>query len=219
MGETDLCVLVKEVEVCTACVCKFFAVVDRLTASADASSRTGHNFHKVVVYFPMFNCFKQFAYISKTTDNSSADRSITDLDFSFYNTRLKGWTADDLKCIRIRVTSCYKIVCGTKCSFHNTAGSTEDNTGTGPLFHKRITFAVFQDLWINMCSTDHSCQLSCSENCVNVMSGILAVEKFHVAFTFFRYARHDRYGVNVFRSDTDGLCKISLHNSTEHLLW
>ena len=35
MGETDLCVLVKEVEVCTACVCKFFAVVDRLTASAD----------------------------------------------------------------------------------------------------------------------------------------------------------------------------------------
>ena len=36
MGETDLCVLVKEVEVCTACVCKFFAVVDRLTASADA---------------------------------------------------------------------------------------------------------------------------------------------------------------------------------------
>ena len=64
MGETDLCVLVKEVEVCTACVCKLFAVVDRLTASTDASARTGHNFHKVVVYFTVFNCFKQFAYIS-----------------------------------------------------------------------------------------------------------------------------------------------------------
>ena len=89
MGETDLCVLVKEVEVCTACVCKLFAVVDRLAASADASARTGHNFHKVVVYFTVFNCFKQFAYISKTTDNSSTDRSITDLDFSFYNTLSK----------------------------------------------------------------------------------------------------------------------------------
>ena len=82
MGETDLCVLVKEVEVCTACVCKLFAVVDRLTASADASARTGHNFHKVIMYFAMLDCFKQFTYISKTTDNSSTDCSITDLDFS-----------------------------------------------------------------------------------------------------------------------------------------
>lgn len=89
MGESDFGVLVKEVEVCTACVCKLFAVVDRLATSTDASSRTGHDFHKVVVYFTVFNCFKQFAYISKTTDNSSTDRSITNLDFSLYNTRLK----------------------------------------------------------------------------------------------------------------------------------
>ena len=193
--------------------------MDWLTATADASARAGHDFYKIIMYFTMFDCFDQFTCVSESADNSSTNSSISKLDLSFYNTWLSTRIADNLECIRIRVTSGYKVVSRTKCCFHNTTCCSEDNTGTGPFFHQRIAFTINQRSRINMCRTDHACQFTSCKYNVCLVSGIFTIEQFHVTFAFFGNTWHDRYSKHIFRFHTDGFCKIALHNRTEHLLW
>ena len=69
-----------------------------------------------------------------------------------------------------------------------------------------------------MCRADHTGKLAGCDNDICVMSGVFAVEKFHITFTFLSYARHNRNSYHVFRFYTDRLSEISLHHCTEHLL-
>ena len=58
MRETKRCISIKEVEIFTTLMGKFFSIMDWLTSTSDATARTGHNFYEVIVYFAMFDCFK-----------------------------------------------------------------------------------------------------------------------------------------------------------------
>ena len=68
MRESKVRIAIQIIQVLSTFKCALFAVVDRLSATTDASSRTCHNFYEVIVHFTGFDLANQFSCISKSAD-------------------------------------------------------------------------------------------------------------------------------------------------------
>lgn len=69
VGEPELVVTVQAVKHIGAVFCLFHAIVNRLSAASGASSRTGHDFDKVILHRSVFQSVQKFRRVSESTDN------------------------------------------------------------------------------------------------------------------------------------------------------
>ena len=221
MRESKVRIAIQIIQVLSTFKCALFAVVDRLSATTDASSRTRHNFYKVIVHFTGFDLANQFSCISKSADYCSSHCNIINLEICFLNAVIfiESLASDCCKCLCRRILTFDDIVSRPKCRLHNSTGCTEDDSGSGSLMHRAVTLNIYQCLWADMCRTDHSDQLTCGDNCINIMSCIFFIIKIHLTLCLLSHTWHNRYSIDLLRTYAQLLCKICLHNCTEHLLW
>ena len=205
-------------QVFTAHSRKFFAVTDRLSAAADTAAGAGHDFYEVIRYIAAPDSLEEFSGVAEATDNGGAYRSSVKVEDCFCECIVLIDGADVVKEIRVRIFGGQSMVSGTKCCFHDAAGSAKDDAGTGPLLHEAVWLAVSQHFRPEVGFTQHAGELSCGQYDVHVLTCVFFIVEIHVCLCFFCNTGHNGYGHNVFRIHADGLRKVSLHNRAKHLL-
>ena len=143
----------------------------RLTAAANASAGTGHDFYEVILYGILFLPVEKFTYICRTVDNRDTDLQITDTDGGIPETV---HSADRLQIIQLlRCLSAGNIVVGgSERGFHDTAGVAEDDTGAGAFSHKRVIRLFRQCRKVNSRFFCPLCKLSGCDDIVHVAHAV-----------------------------------------------
>ena len=96
MGVAQFCFCVQRIELSASRKRPLLAVVDRLSAAADAAARAGHDFDKVVVDFPALDLLQQSSRISKAADCCGTQLNVADRKLRFLDSCvfLESFTAD-----------------------------------------------------------------------------------------------------------------------------
>ena len=106
------------------------AVQEGLTAAVDTAAGTSHDFDSLEAVFVSADHIENFACITETGADSNVDGFTgSDFDFGFFDTVE---TADcaEIDSVAFEVFAVEHVVNGTACSFENTAGNTENVSGT-----------------------------------------------------------------------------------------
>ena len=145
VGETDLRLIVQMIEVTSAVKSKLLTVMNRLSASSDASAWTCHDFYEIIMHLSSLNLIQQRPCIPEAADYRRTYFHIVNGKFCLHHSVvcLKFRASDCLKRICRRILLLEQIICGTKRRLHHSAGYSKDNARTRTLLHRTVACAVF----------------------------------------------------------------------------
>lgn len=193
---------------------KLLPVMDRLSASAAAAARTSHNLDEIIGYFLPAHGLDESAGISESADDSTAYRDSLYFKCGFLPAI---HTADIRKCIRICIFTGHKIIGTAQGSFHDTAGSSENHTGSTGRSKRVIQWMILQIADIDMLGMDHTDYLTGCQNDIHItVTGI--IHDRNINFMLLCDTWHDRNIVNARWINTKLFRKPCFRNSTKHLM-
>ena len=130
----------------------FLPTSDRSTAAAYATAGTSHYFNEMIIGFACSYLTKHFACIAQAVNNRYFYfQSININDSLFYATylcKVQSW----------KFFACNDLIYSTQRSFHNTACSAKNFTGTASQTKWCIKRSFFQLFKINTCCFNHICK-------------------------------------------------------------
>ena len=191
------------------------AVVIGLTSTADATTGASHDLNEMIAIGIAFaDLFHEFAGIAKAVSHSNLQGEAIKVDGSFLDAfETTGFFEIDFG----KSLACVEFVGGTQSSFHNTTGSTKDDTGTSGLTQRIVEVLFGHVVEVEVALTDHVSQLTGAEHEVDIRISVYA-EFLTSTLTLLGEAGHNRNHNEVFTFHTQLGGEIVLGNSAEHTL-
>ena len=127
-------------------------------------------------------------------------------------------TTNSLDLDRLAFLTCELEVNSSESCFHNAACYTEDNSCACVIAHDiLIPLLIRETVEHDTCTADHSCELTCCENCINIRNTV-DLELLSFLLELLSNARHDGYNEDILRIDALLLCPVRLDYCALHLV-
>ena len=166
------------------------------------------------MHFASFDVVHQFSCIAQTTHGTGTYYGVAKLEVCFATVSSATYIKES---IHGRFFTFNHCISGTQSCFHNATGYTENYCRTSAATQRAVKFCRFKACYVDVFSFNQASQFASGEYDVNVRYAT-ATHGEQCSFTFFRYARHNGDGADVFSINAFLLSEVSFSQSTKDLL-